>query len=268
MSREAKSLSQAAVMQGRLWSARARDWAELQETQHRPLFEAAYQAAGVGPGQRVLDVGCGAGVATQVAIEHGARASGIDPAEGLITIATERVPEGEFRVGEIEDLPYSDGSFDLVSTFNVLQFLSQPAAALGEARRVCRPGGTVAVAVPGPPAELELAAMIMAVKAFIPEPPAGAPGLFDLSHEARLKEVMDAGGLQVERVEKVPVDFHYPDLESAQRAILSAGPAVMAIQSSGEKRVREAVSRALEAFKSTDGGYRLENAFLCGIGRA
>jgi SAM-dependent methyltransferase len=50
-----------AAAQGRLWSARARDWAEIQEATLLPLFDAIADGLGIGAGTRVLDVGCGAG---------------------------------------------------------------------------------------------------------------------------------------------------------------------------------------------------------------
>src|SRR3954453_5213529 len=100
---------------GRLWGARARSWAEVQERQARPAYEAVLERSGGGPGTRYLDVGCGAGMAAQLAAARGAQVSGIDASEALLAIARERVPTGQFHPGDIEDLPFPAGAFDVVT---------------------------------------------------------------------------------------------------------------------------------------------------------
>ena len=115
--------------QGELWSERAGDWAELQEPQHRPKYEDAIRRIGLSPGKAVLDLGCGAGVFCRLAADAGASVTGIDAAPGLVELARERVPEGQFDVGDIETLPYAAASFDVVTAFNCLQFVPTPALA-------------------------------------------------------------------------------------------------------------------------------------------
>jgi cyclopropane fatty-acyl-phospholipid synthase-like methyltransferase len=66
-----------AEVQGALWGARARDWADIQEPAWRPVFEAALRHAGVGAGTLLLDVGCGAGGALALAREMGAEVAGL-----------------------------------------------------------------------------------------------------------------------------------------------------------------------------------------------
>jgi len=60
--------------------------------------------------------GCGAGLATQMAVERGASVTGIDAAEALLTVARRRLPEADLRYGDLEKLPYPDGSFDVVTS--------------------------------------------------------------------------------------------------------------------------------------------------------
>jgi SAM-dependent methyltransferase len=97
-----------AHVQGDLWSASTQDWADLQERVCIPLFEAVSERLRVGNGMRLLDVGCGAGGAAQIAARRGARVSGLDASGAMIEIARKRVPDGDFSVGEIEELPYAD----------------------------------------------------------------------------------------------------------------------------------------------------------------
>ncbi len=70
--------------QGELWSARAEDWAALQEPQHRLKYEDAIRRLRVGPGKAVLDLGCGAGVFCRLAADAGASVTGIDAAPALV----------------------------------------------------------------------------------------------------------------------------------------------------------------------------------------
>jgi ubiquinone/menaquinone biosynthesis C-methylase UbiE len=107
-----------AAVNGRLWGARASDWANIQEGMVRPVYEAVLERTGVTSGTRYLDVGCGAGMAAQLAAARGAQVSGIDAAEALLEIARRRTPGGDFRRGDLEELPFGDRSFDVVTGFN------------------------------------------------------------------------------------------------------------------------------------------------------
>ena len=107
-----------------------------------------------GGADRVLDVGCGTGiVARRVASRLEAEGSviGLDANEGMLAVA-EAAPAGsrpaiDWRQGDATDLPFPDGAFDSVCCQQVLQFVSDPVAALREVRRVLAPGGRVAASV-------------------------------------------------------------------------------------------------------------------------
>src|SRR3569623_1046936 len=103
-----------AELQGRLWAARPRAWAELQEAANAPMYEAAFDAAGLRAGQRYLDIGCGAGRALSLAQRRGAKVSGLDAAAGLAELARARCPDADIRVGELEELPIADQTIDVV----------------------------------------------------------------------------------------------------------------------------------------------------------
>src|SRR3954454_696837 len=171
-----------AARQGELWGARARDWAEVQEGQVRPLYDAVFDAVRVDQYTRLLDVGCGAGMAAEIAAERGARVAGLDAAEGLLEVARERVPDGDFRSGDMEDLPFDHDAFSVVTGFNAFQFAGDPAAALREAARVAEPGAPIAVATWGRPDQCEAATVLKTASELGPPPPPGpAPGPFALS---------------------------------------------------------------------------------------
>ena len=117
---------QSSQVNGRLWGARARDWADIQEGTVKPVYEAVLEHARVGPDTRYLDVGCGAGGAVQLAAARGAQVSGIDAADTLLAIARERTPKGEFHIGDLETLPFDDATFDVVTGFNSFPICRQP----------------------------------------------------------------------------------------------------------------------------------------------
>ena len=113
---------------------------------------AAYLIPHLRPGQDLLDVGCGPGTITAdlARLVAPGRAIGVDSvAEPLEIAAADAAEAGltnmSFEVGDVYALAFDDHRFDVVHAHQVLQHLADPVAALVEMRRVCRPGGVVAV---------------------------------------------------------------------------------------------------------------------------
>jgi SAM-dependent methyltransferase len=248
---------------GRLWGARARDWAEVQEGQCAAAFHAVLDHAGVGAGTRHLDVGCGAGMAASLSATRGATVAGIDAADALLAIARERTPGADFRQGDIEALPFDDDSFDLVTGFNAFQYAGDPAQALREAGRVTKPGGMIVIMTWGEPAGMEASSLVAALKPLLPAPPPGAPGPFALSDEAALRAFAAAGGLAPGAVFDVDTHWSYPDEATALRGLGSAGVAVGAVEHSGHDAFVAAHRAALAPFRQPDGGFRVGARFRC-----
>jgi ubiquinone/menaquinone biosynthesis C-methylase UbiE len=134
-----------AQVQGRLWGAAAADWSQLTEPAMTPVYEAVLDATGVGPGTRLLDAGCGSGLALQLAHKRGATVSGLDASAALLAVAHERLPVADLREGDLEALPFQDDAFEAVTAFNAMQYAADPVAALGALRRVAASGASVAV---------------------------------------------------------------------------------------------------------------------------
>src|ERR671935_2172978 len=184
-----------ATVQGQLWGRAAHDWAELQEPLAAPLWEAMLDAAAVGPGTRLLDAGCGAGGASVLAARRGAQVNGLDAAEALLAIARTRVPDADFRAGDLDALPYADGTFDAVIAADVLPYVADPAAALRELRRVCAPAARVVIAIWGAPDECEQRAIVAAMREILPRPLDAEP--FALSAPGVLAALVAQAGLVV-----------------------------------------------------------------------
>jgi ubiquinone/menaquinone biosynthesis C-methylase UbiE len=106
-----------ASVQGPLWGARAQDWSELAEPVQIPFYEAVFDALDVGPATRLLDVGCGAGLAVALAAKRGATVAGLDAAEGLVAVARRRTPDADIRLGDLEQLPFPDATFTAATSF-------------------------------------------------------------------------------------------------------------------------------------------------------
>jgi len=108
---------------------------------------AAYLAPLLRPGLDLLDVGCGPGTITHGLAARVApgRVRGIDVVEAPLAEARAAGSGVEFAVDDVYALSDADDTWDVVHAHQVLQHLSDPVAALREMRRVCRPGGVVAV---------------------------------------------------------------------------------------------------------------------------
>jgi SAM-dependent methyltransferase len=225
-----------------------------------PLYEAILKRFEIGKGTRLLDAGCGAGGFLLLAKSRGADVLGLDATPELLAVARRRLPDVDLQRGEIEELPYPDASFDLVTGFNSFQYAADPVRALSDARRVVRSGGFVVVATWGKPEECEAAGHVVALKPLLPPPP-GAAGPFALSDETALRDLMIKAGLVPVEVADVSCPWVYPNEVVALRGLLSAGPAVLAMRTSGEERVRAAILEAIAPYRTATGGYRLENTF-------
>src|SRR4051794_10485019 len=97
-----------------------------------PVAERVVALAGLAPGERVLDLGCGTGNVALLMARAGATVTGVDPSERLVSVARERVPDAGFVIGSAEALPFDDAAFDVViSVFGVV-FAADAERALAE----------------------------------------------------------------------------------------------------------------------------------------
>ena len=248
--------------QAELWGPGARDWSDYNEPMCTPFYEAVLDAAEVGPGTALLDVGCGGGFAMLLAAARGATVSGLDAAPALLDITRERVPGASVTVGDLEDpLPFETGTFDVVTAFNSVQYAADPVAVVKNMSHVAKPGGLISLLVWGPPERCESGVMFAELGPLLPPAPPAAPGAIAWSEDGQLERLAAAAGLTPVAVRDVSNPLIYPDLATAVRTQLSSGPARAAIQHSGLPATRGALTRAFAGSRKPDGSYRQENVF-------
>lgn len=175
------------------------------------------QAAGIQPGQHVLDVACGTGILARQVSECVGRAgavTGIDINQGMLAVAEARAPHINWQYGKAESLPFDANSFDaVVSQFGLMFFEDRPAA-LREMRRVLRPGGTCAVAVwdtlehtPG------YAAMVSLLEKLFGEDVAmGLRAPYVLGDVAELQSLLNESGLSHGTITTYPGTARFPSI--------------------------------------------------------
>jgi ubiquinone/menaquinone biosynthesis C-methylase UbiE len=159
---------------------------------------------------KVLDVACGTGNLAIPASRKGADVTGIDIAPNLIEQAqANAAAEGlnaKFEVGDAEALPYQDGKFDLVMTMFGAMFAPRPDVTASELKRVCKPGGRIAMANWTPAAFT--GQMFKLGGKYVPPPP-GMPSPVLWGDEETVKQRLSEGFSELQMTRR-PITFTYP----------------------------------------------------------
>jgi SAM-dependent methyltransferase len=222
------------------WGRRAADFATLSEPGNCREYVAIHHRLGTSEGDRLLDVACGAGLALELAQLRGAECAGIDASPRLITVARDRNPDADIRVGDMHALPWDGACFDVATSFRGVW--GTTLAAVSEIYRVLVPGGRVGLTVWGhikkSPGAWALAPFRMADPARLENQAA----MVSLGRPGAGEDVLArCGFVDIERVD-VPFAWEFADPETFARALASTGPAYEAIQNVGEAAFIEAAA--------------------------
>lgn len=194
----------------------------------RPLAPAFADFCGVQPGQRLLDVGCGPGAFTTVAVARlGLHAvSAVDPTPHFVAGIGDRYPGLDVRQAPVEALPYPDDSFDVAAAQLVFHFVTEPEQGVREMARVVRPGGTVAACTWDFTEGMEmLRAFWDAALTVWPDAPDEARAL-RFGRERELSDLMEAAGLVDVAETTLTVASSYESFDELWSTFLSGiGPA-------------------------------------------
>jgi SAM-dependent methyltransferase len=112
------------------------------------FYEWVLELAEPRAGSRLLDVACGAGTFLSLVADRGLEVVGIDVSPAAIELARNRLPEAELHVGDAEQLPFADSSFDLVTCLGSLEHFPSPERGAAEIARVMRADARALVFVP------------------------------------------------------------------------------------------------------------------------
>ncbi|KUL39803.1 methyltransferase type 11 [Streptomyces sp. NRRL F-4489] len=254
---------------------RARDWAEIQERMLVPLYEAAYDRLGVGPGTRLLALGCGSGLALLLAAARGAQVSGVDADECRLELARERLtPEGmpdatRLVSGGLADAAPEDTAFTVVTAFHPVGCGGGPeelAGSLTAAAALAERGSAVVLGGWGP-VERCATTGVLRVAQRLAEPAAAFGAGWRLAGRDDLEELADRAGLRPDGSGRVSCPFGYADLASAVRGMLSTGLFDAALEVAGARLVEKELTEALHPYRRPDGTVWMPNVFRYLIAR-
>src|SRR6185503_5173422 len=220
------------------------------------------------PGMTVLDVACGTGNLAIPAARTGANVTGVDIAPNSVEQARQNAKaEGltaKFDEGDAEALPYQDASFDAVVTMFGAMFAPRPELVASELKRVCRPGGFIAMANWTPNGFI--GQMFKITSQHVPPPP-GMPSPVLWGVEEKVRERFSEGISKLEtRLQKVTWVFPFSPAEVVEHFRLYYGPAQKAMGALGEEK-GAALRKDLEELytthnQATDGTTRVEAEYM------
>ncbi len=177
-----------------------------------PLFAGF---AGVEPGMRVLDVGCGPGALTEIlaGLVGPDQVAAAEPSPSFAAACATRVPEADVREAPAEDLPWEDGAFDAALAQLVLHFMTDPLAGLREMQRVVKPGSVVIGCTWDTAGRMTMLGTFWeAALALDPSAPAER-GRSRLGRPEELRELGISAGLEGVAVEPLDVSATYRDFD-------------------------------------------------------
>ncbi|MEA2272153.1 MAG: hypothetical protein QOI98_861, partial [Solirubrobacteraceae bacterium] len=267
-----------------MWAAVAGGWGEhaaFTDARAASLTERMLDAAAPAPGERVLELACGAGgvglaaaprvgpagevVQSDVVAEMTAIAAARADALGLTNVSTREL--------DLEAIDEPDASYDVVLCREGLMFAVDPGRAAREIRRVLRPGGRVALAVWGPRERNPwLGVVFDAVSAQIgaPIPPPGIPGPFALEDSDMLTTLLRDAGLADVEVAELPAPLRVGSFaEWWTRTSALAGPLAKILESMPDEAAHSVRERAREASRGyeTPDGLEFPGVSLLATGR-
>ena len=252
------------------WDLASNDYDPLWQEQLAPARNWMLELAALEPGQQVLDLACGTGLATLAAgaiVGPGGSVLGTDLSGHMVDVARQRAAEQgaanvTFKRMDAETLNLPDATFDVVMCSLGLMYLPDAQRALREWRRVLKPGGRVAIAVWGKRANCGWSPVFPIVAAEVDSDV--CPMFFSLGEADALVQLCEDSGFSDVRQRRVASTLKYDDAEAACDAAFIGGPVALAWSRFDEEVRAEARARykhAIEPWRCTH-GYRIPGEFV------
>lgn len=232
-----------------------------------PLTGIVVDRAAPRPGERVLDVACGSGTATQVVARRYCAVTGIDYVPELIDRARQRAEaerlDVDLRVADAQDLPFDDASFDVVLSVYGVQFAPDQHQAAEELLRVCRPGGRIGLAGPMPQG---WSGDFFAVNGRHAPPPPGIPSPLRWGTEEGLEELLGDGVTSIESHPRQALQYYRSVAHAVEVFSTYFGPTLRALDAVGPEGEAEVLDDLAAVFaeynRADDGTAVIENTYL------
>ena len=264
------------------WEAMAPGWErradEIDEVA-APILEWLIGALAPQQGDVVLELAAGpgsAGLAAAPLVGEGGRVLSTDFSPAMVEVARRRseavgVTNVEHRVMDAERIELEDGSVDGVLCRFGYMLMPDPAAALAETRRVLRRGGRLALAVWRGAEQnpwVSIAGRLLVERGLFPPPEPGAPGMFSLGDDERLRGLLEGAGFAIERLEDVEAHFRYSDVDDyIATARETGGQFAKAWDGASEEQRAEMTGELEERFEPfrVEDGYAFTGVALCAL---
>jgi SAM-dependent methyltransferase len=276
------------IEQAEFWEQRAPSWLELEDRMEQTgglPGELAMDRLDLRPGQRVADLGCGAGRTTlelAARVGPGGEVVGVDISAGMLTAAGERAARlgagnVEFVHADVQVYDLGEARFDAAySRFGVM-FFTDPAAAFANVRRALRPGGALSFVCWQSVFDNEWMLIprtaVAAVTGSLPPLPGpGEPGPYSLADPGRVRAVLGAAGFG--SVDVTPhadqIVISEAGIPEAASAAVRSGAAREALRDADEPTRERALAAVEEAWRArlVDGEVRASRGVLLVTGRA
>ena len=264
------SLQQVKEQQRQEWDAAAQGWDkwdDVLQRQTQPVADWLCEAIRVQPGARVLDLACGSGqpaLTLARRVQPGGTVTATDLSPSMVAIARSKAASSglnnvEFVEMDVEDLKFSDSSFDAATCRWGLMFCPDAARAVREIHRVLKPGSRFAGVTWDAPARNPLFTLVQQVLSrfvTMPQPDPKAPGMFRLADRDELRSIVTSAGFREAELESHSLGWSFDtgeqywqmmtDLAAPIRAIVTSLP------ESQVKEIKTAVVDATSAFRVGD----------------
>jgi SAM-dependent methyltransferase len=241
---------EALAWQTGVWDRISEIYGREVDARFAPVVEACIARAQLRPGESVLDLGTGTGAAAAraaVAVDPSGSVTAVDLSTEMLELARRRMEEAQIanvdlREGRAEEIPATDGAFDVVIASLSLMYAVDRQRAAQECARVLRDGGRLVAAVWAGPEDADIVRFQQTAGTYAPPPPMAGVGPGALADpQPFLAQLLEAG--IVGRVESEVLEFHFDDFEQAWEVL--AGVTTANLDADRRAEAKRAVQRAM-----------------------